>query len=90
MRWPQDDWPMPGVVPPSSRRLGGVDIHVMVHYSDRSAPARRSATLDRNFVHAAEATKTLRMVLDRVDRLPRSSRLFSGLNGTTRMVPLSS
>ena len=85
MNWPEDDWPMPRATPPSSRLLGGVELHVMVHRRAGSDLSTKSATLLVNFVDTSEATKTLELVLESVHHLQRSSRLFSGPDGVAKL-----
>lgn len=77
---------MPNTTPPASRLLGGVELHVMVHQRDKSDAARRSATLLVNFVDTVETGETLDMVLDSLDHVRHSSRLFSGANGVTKLL----
>ena len=86
MNWPQDDWPMPSATPPPSRLLGGVELHVMVHHQEGSEEATQSATLLVNFDDTPEAIKTLETVLGSVEHVNRSSKLFSGPDGVTKLV----
>lgn len=87
MNWPEDDWPMPSATPPPSRLLGGVELHVLIPRREGSA-AMKSATLLVNFVDTPEAIKTLETVLGSVEHVKRSSRLFSGPDGVTKLVAL--
>lgn len=86
MNWPHDDWPMPSAAPPPRRLLGGVELHFLVHHQEGSEAPTKSATLLVNFVDTPEAIKTLETVLGSVEHVKRSSKLFRGPDGVTKLM----